>query len=146
MVTSNDDHVITAQEAADLALITYRQLDHWARKSWITPSVQSATGRGKRRLYSIEDVLRLAALRHFAASGWAVADLGEQLASIDLESARWLVAGTKTGLTTATNDDALFDILAEEDRFSVVDLDRLRARLEGSEVPVEAPIELRRLA
>ena len=129
MVTSTPSNVITAKAAAEMALITYRQLDHWARQGWVTPSVQTASGRGKRRQYSADDVLRLAALRHFAKSGWPVADLGDQIATVDIAGARWVLVGSKTGLIAVADNDALQQVVSAEGQFSAYDLKPLRSRL-----------------
>ena len=59
---------ISATDAHSLAGISYRQLDHWARQGWVTPSVDSGSGRSGRRLYSPDDVVRLDLLRHLAMS------------------------------------------------------------------------------
>src|SRR3954453_5708093 len=50
---------ISALDAATLARITYRQLDHWARQGWVRPSLDPGTGRSGRRRYASEDVVRL---------------------------------------------------------------------------------------
>ncbi len=148
MVTPNGSHVISAAEAAELALITYRQLDHWARKEWVTPSVQSASGRGGRRLYSVDDVLRLAALRHFAKSGWQVNELGEQLAASELGTARWLVAGTECGLVAVADEGELHHLIVSEQRLSVYDLQPLRDQISKRDQPQPdlSTVPLRRMA
>lgn len=46
--------------ASKVAGITYRQLDYWARKRIVEPSVKASHGSGTRRLYSFKDVLILA--------------------------------------------------------------------------------------
>lgn len=76
VITPNADQGISADEpagivAADahgLAGISYRQLDHWARQGWVTPSVDPGEGRSGRRRYSPDDVVRLDLLRHLAVS------------------------------------------------------------------------------
>ncbi|MDO4908581.1 MAG: MerR family transcriptional regulator [Corynebacterium sp.] len=40
-----------------VAGITYRQLDYWARTRLVTPSVKAAQGYGSQRLYSFRDIL-----------------------------------------------------------------------------------------
>lgn len=62
-------------EAAALAGITYRQLDHWARRDWVVPS-GDAEG-STRRSYSATDVVRLAALGHLGRSRVDVATYAE---------------------------------------------------------------------
>lgn len=43
-------------QVCELAGITYRQLDHWARVDLVAPSVTPAHGSGTQRRYSLEDV------------------------------------------------------------------------------------------
>ena len=38
--------------ACQIAGITYRQLDYWARTSLVVPSIRGAAGSGSQRLYS----------------------------------------------------------------------------------------------
>lgn len=136
MNTPGDNCVITATEAANAASITYRQLDHWARQGWVTPSIQPGSGRGGRRLYSAADVLRLAALRHFAKSGWQVNDLGERVSALDLGGAAWLVAGTASAVEVCMDDDRLHEVITHEGRFSVYPLEPLRTHLLKSQSPI----------
>jgi len=75
---------ISANDASDLAEITYRMLDHWARQGWVTPSVDSGTGRAGRRMYSEHDVVRLALLRHLAQSKVNTSVAGPAVADLDI--------------------------------------------------------------
>lgn len=43
-------------QVCDMAGITYRQLDHWARVDLVAPSIADAHGSGTQRRYSLEDV------------------------------------------------------------------------------------------
>ncbi|MDT5250686.1 MAG: hypothetical protein QOJ28_3320, partial [Mycobacterium sp.] len=45
--------------ACQIAGITYRQLDYWARTGLVVPTIRSASGSGSQRLYSFKDVLVL---------------------------------------------------------------------------------------
>ena len=45
--------------ACQVAGITYRQLDYWARTDLVKPSIRTARGSGSQRLYSFKDVLVL---------------------------------------------------------------------------------------
>jgi hypothetical protein len=49
-------------DAAEMAGITYRQLDYWARIGLCGPSLQQPHGSGTRRRYSSDDVRLLALL------------------------------------------------------------------------------------
>ncbi len=53
------DSGYSSQQVVDIVRITYRQLDHWDRSGFIRPSVQRAKGRGRRRMYSEEDLITL---------------------------------------------------------------------------------------
>lgn len=46
--------------ASRVAGITYRQLDYWARRRILEPSVTPSNGSGTRRLYSFKDIVILA--------------------------------------------------------------------------------------
>ncbi|KFI62955.1 MerR family transcriptional regulator [Bifidobacterium cuniculi] len=46
--------------ACRVAGITYRQLDYWARKRIVVPSIKPSNGSGSRRLYSFRDIVTLA--------------------------------------------------------------------------------------
>lgn len=129
--------VITAVEAAEAAQITYRQLDHWARRGWVQPSVQSGSGRGGRRLYSVDDVLRLAALCRFARSGWQVSALGEQVSAVALQDAAWLFVSDGPVVEACADDETLLEMIDNECTFSAYSLKRLRTKLLGIEASGE---------
>ncbi|MBT1162733.1 MULTISPECIES: MerR family transcriptional regulator [Bifidobacterium] len=55
--------------ASKVAGITYRQLDYWARKQIVEPSITPSHGSGSRRLYSFKDVLILAVSKRLLDAG-----------------------------------------------------------------------------
>lgn len=55
--------------ASKVAGITYRQLDYWARKRIVEPSITPSHGSGSRRLYSFKDVLILAVSKKLLDAG-----------------------------------------------------------------------------
>ncbi|GAB3135236.1 MerR family transcriptional regulator [Tsukamurella serpentis] len=55
--------------ACQIAGITYRQLDYWARTSLVVPSIRSAGGSGTQRLYSFKDVLVLKIVKRLLDTG-----------------------------------------------------------------------------
>ena len=57
------------KRAAEIAGITYRQLDYWARTDLVMPSLARATGSGSRRLYSYRDLLELRAVKSLLDAG-----------------------------------------------------------------------------
>ena len=84
VITQSARHGITAPDAFRLAGITYRQLDYWATRGWVRPSIEPGTGRPGRRLYSPDDILRLATLGHFGRGGVDVGQLGPRVAGLEL--------------------------------------------------------------
>lgn len=55
--------------ASKVAGITYRQLDYWARKQIVEPSIKPSHGSGSRRLYSFKDVVILAISKRLLDAG-----------------------------------------------------------------------------
>ena len=124
---------ISAADAHTLAGISYRQLDHWARQGWVTPSVDAGEGRSGRRLYTQDDVVRLSLLRHLAQSKVNPAVAGPQVAACEIPSGDirfvWGPVANKAeaGLQAVRASDAL-DLLQQPGAWVVFDPTPLRAR------------------
>ena len=84
MITQHRGDVITGPRAAELAGITYRQLDYWARQGWLQPTVVRGRGRAGRREYTADDVVKLAALAHLGRNKADVGTLGPALGDLEL--------------------------------------------------------------
>ena len=69
MATEASDQGYTGKRAAEIAGITYRQLDYWARTDLVRPSLARATGSGSRRRYSYRDLLELRAVKSLLDAG-----------------------------------------------------------------------------
>lgn len=55
--------------ACQIAGISYRQLDYWARTSLVVPAIRTATGSGSQRLYSFKDILVLKIVKRLLDTG-----------------------------------------------------------------------------
>lgn len=55
--------------ACQVADITYRQLDYWARTKLVEPSIRTARGSGSQRLYSFKDILVLKIVKRLLDTG-----------------------------------------------------------------------------
>lgn len=55
--------------ACQVAGITYRQLDYWARTDLVKPSIRGAKGSGSQRLYSFKDILVLKIVKGLLDTG-----------------------------------------------------------------------------
>ena len=122
--------------ACQVAGITYRQLDYWARTKLVEPSIRTARGSGTQRLYSFKDILVLKIVKRLLDTGISLQNIRlavdklrdrgvDDLAQITLVSdgttelrlprgrAAWVeagehitVTGTGQGFLTATGLDA----------------------------------------
>lgn len=139
---------IVAGDAHALAGISYRQLDHWARQGWVTPSVDAGEGRSGRRLYSADDVVRLDLLRHLAVSRVNPAVAGPMVAGCPMPAGDvrvvWGPVGTKDpdqlGLRVLPVDEAL-EAAGRPGAWVLYDPAAVRARMTGGATrPVEHPV------
>jgi DNA-binding transcriptional MerR regulator len=55
--------------ACQIAGITYRQLDYWARTGLVEPSIRPAGGSGTQRLYAFSDILVLKIVKRLLDTG-----------------------------------------------------------------------------
>jgi len=143
VITQTSVHAISGPQAAELANITYRQLDYWARQGWLTPSVDAGTGRPGRRIYGPDDVVKLAALGHFGRSGADVGRLGPAVAALDLPAeGDWLlVSSGELAIEVVAAADLRRTVSAPGSRW-VFDPAAIRARIAGRQ-PDAAPASRR---
>ena len=59
----------SGSQAAQIAGITYRQLEYWARTNLIRPSLTDAKGSGSRRSYEYRDLLELKVIKQLLDAG-----------------------------------------------------------------------------
>jgi hypothetical protein len=142
------DRVISAPDAAAYAEISYRQLDHWARRGWVVPAGSVGVGRAGRRLYGVNGVLGLAALGHFARSGLDVAKLGPALNALDLPvGTDFVIVGDDAGELKIVHADQLRYEVGRPGMRAVFDPASLMARLAGDKAqPCELGKDLERTA
>lgn len=76
--------------ASKVAGITYRQLDYWARKQIVEPSITPSHGSGSRRLYSFKDVVILAVSKRLLDAGVNLQNVTAAIGFLSKRSARQL--------------------------------------------------------
>jgi hypothetical protein len=132
VISGPSEEGIGANDAHELAGITYRQLDHWARQGWVLPSLDPGKGRSGRRLYSRSDVVRLDLLRHLAVSRVNTAQAGPRVSELKLREADMLVlwgpVGGKADLVMVARAAAVSS-LAAGGAWVVYDPNPIRRRL-----------------
>ena len=99
-----NDNVVrsyTSKQAKEIAGITYRQLDYWARTELVQPSISPAVGSGSRRAYSYGDLLKLRIIRDLLDRGVGlpqirdVFDNHRNLLGEDLAGGRLVISGSE---------------------------------------------------
>ena len=68
-MTNQTPEGYSGKRAAEIAGITYRQLDYWARTGLVGPTLARASGSGSRRRYSYRDLLELRAVKSLLDAG-----------------------------------------------------------------------------
>lgn len=110
--------------ASNVANITYRQLDHWDRKSIVKPSFFAAQGSGSRRLYSSHDIILLSVAKRLSDLGLGLPKIAiainqlQKYSSSELTSLTVLSDGHEV-FTTNSDSEALAFLRKEPAGFIV---------------------------
>ena len=92
----------SSKRTAEIAGITYRQLDYWARRDIVRPSLTRASGSGSRRLYSYRDLLELRVIKTLIDSGIKLQQVRKALDYLrgqlgeDVTTASLVISGTNS--------------------------------------------------
>jgi len=103
------------KRAAEIAGITYRQLDYWARTELVRPSMARATGSGSRRLYSYRDLLELRAVKSLLDAGIRLEMVREVFAylttQLDEDVTRVNLVISGSSVMVRTGEEEIVDLL-----------------------------------
>jgi DNA-binding transcriptional MerR regulator len=101
-------------QAAQIAGISYRQLDYWARTDLVRPSLVDARGSGSRRRYLYRDLLELIVIKRLLDAGIRLESVREVFGYLrrhvdsDIASAHIVISGSAVVLCRG---DDLIDVL-----------------------------------
>ncbi|MHB1130418.1 MAG: MerR family transcriptional regulator [Ilumatobacteraceae bacterium] len=101
-------------KAAQIAGISYRQLDYWARTNLIRPSVCDASGSGSRRVYRYRDLLELRVIKNLLDAGIRLESVREVFnylrahVDTDIAAAHIVISGQSVVLCQG---DQLIDVM-----------------------------------
>ena len=101
--------------ACNVAGITYRQLDYWARTGLVEPTVREASGSGTSRLYSFRDILVLRVVKGLLDAGVSLPNIRSAISTLrergvaDLAEITLMSDGTTVYECTST--DEILDLL-----------------------------------
>src|SRR5699024_2877380 len=102
--------------ACQVAGITYRQLDYWARTNLVNPSIRTARGSGSQRLYSFRDVLVLKIVKRLLDTGISLQNIRLAVDSLrDLgvnDIAELTLVSDGTTVYECRSNDEVIDLLA----------------------------------
>src|SRR5687768_2262969 len=68
--------------ACNVAGITYRQLDYWARTNLVVPSIRDASGSGTQRLYSFRDLVVLKVVKRLLDAGVSLQNIRKAIETL----------------------------------------------------------------
>ncbi|NYH78317.1 DNA-binding transcriptional MerR regulator [Actinopolyspora biskrensis] len=100
--------------ACQIAGITYRQLDYWARTDLVGPSIRLAEGSGSQRLYSFKDILVLKIVKRLLDAGVSLHNIRIAVDHLRSRGVRDLA-----GVTLFSDGTTVYECTSAED---VVDL------------------------
>ena len=81
-VVSEDAVGYRGPTACNVAGITYRQLDYWARTGLVVPSVRDASGSGTQRLYSFRDIVVLKVVKRLLDAGVSLQNIRKAIETL----------------------------------------------------------------
>src|SRR3954463_4439875 len=100
--------------ACQIAGITYRQLDYWARTGLVAPRIRSAAGSGSQRLYSFKDVLVLRVVKRLLDAGVSLQNIRVAVQHLRRRGVRDLA-----GITLFSDGTTVYECTSPEE---IVDL------------------------
>lgn len=127
----------TAKETAAIVGVTYARLDAWSRRGeFYTASVQEASGRGSKRLYSFVDLIELSAikrLRDMEVSMQALRKAKDAMSGLDLWTPwTFLVVSEDGDLLVEQGKDQVISLLHRPGQYAlrVVNLSEVAREVE----------------
>jgi DNA-binding transcriptional MerR regulator len=68
--------------ACNAVMISYRQLDYWARTGLVVPSIRDASGSGTQRLYSFRDMVVLKVVKRLLDAGVSLQNIRKAIEAL----------------------------------------------------------------
>ena len=100
--------------ACQVAGISYRQLDYWARTNLVNPTVRGAKGSGSQRLYSFRDILVLKIVKGLLDTGISLQNIRKAVEKLEN-----LGIDDLSGITLVSDGTTVYECRSPEE---VIDL------------------------
>ncbi|WP_306428471.1 MULTISPECIES: MerR family transcriptional regulator [unclassified Corynebacterium] len=101
--------------ACQVAGITYRQLDYWARTKLVVPSIRGAHGSGSQRLYSFKDILVLKIVKRLLDTGISLQNI-----RLAVEKLRDLGVNDLAEITLVSDGKTVYECRSAEEVFDLL--------------------------
>lgn len=101
--------------ACQVAGITYRQLDYWARTGLVVPSIRGAKGSGSQRLYSFKDILVLKIVKQLLDTGISLQNIRKAVDQIRSRGVQDLA-----NITLFSDGRTIFECTSKEEVFDLL--------------------------
>lgn len=122
--------------AAEIAGITYRQLDYWTRTGLVAPSLGAANGSGSRRRYSYTDLLELRVIKSLLDAGIRLENVREAFVYLrevlgqEITSASLVIQGSSS--VVVRDDGELVDLVRRgQGVLNILPLDGVRDEMDA---------------
>lgn len=126
----------SGRRAAEIAGITYRQLDYWARTDLVRPSLVDAAGSGTRRRYSYTDLLELRVIKSLLDAGIKLENVREAFTYLreelghEVTSANLVIQGSTS--VVVRDDGELVDLVRRgQGVLNILPLDGVRDEMDA---------------
>lgn len=141
----------SAAAVRQIIKISQRCLDYWDERGIVTPSVNSASGKGSERRYSYDDLIKLSVVKKLRAAGLSLQKIQKGLAKLrrnvserDPLLTEVLITDGKSLHRLTPNPSAVEDILADGQLvFSVVAVGQIDSALREAALKIERKIAAR---
>jgi DNA-binding transcriptional MerR regulator len=134
--SSSQDIGYRGPTACNVAGISYRQLDYWARTGLVEPTVREASGSGTQRLYSFRDILVLKLVKKLLDVGISLHNIRAAIGTLrdrgvaDLAEITLMSDGTTVYECTST--DEMVDLLQGDQAVFGIAVGRHVREVEGT--------------
>ena len=125
----------SAVEASKLVGVSYKQLDYWAHKDLLSPSIDQGRGSGGRRVYSYTDLLVLKVVERLVSAGVSPLSTRQAVECLRSSGYAWdgrLLIGDGHSVVVRSDKELLSEMVRGSGLGVVVDLGKVVSEVDGA--------------